>query len=239
MHYPTFDFTKTFNHEPIRFWLFFFTISPEDWVLSTRVVGTCSTGVLGTAGPPESERIRVWGTCCCYRLGRSGKRPLARPGIWRPQKRSMTETRSRRTLETTKRENFREMQTPQCDNRLKLRLPFNFRRPKQLCSTSCRTNAVLPVPGSPVTATPDDWAWSIALLMSWTSHSRPRNNGSDSCWGTSKNSGFSTRSCCCCCCWSWSCCCCGEVLYWANRTARRKTQVENYELTSTISDEKN
>jgi len=127
-----------------------------------------------------------------------------------------------------------------CDNWLKLRLLFDFRRPKQLCSTSCRTNAVLPVPGSPVIATPDDWACSIALLMSWTSHSRPRNNGSDSCWGTSKNSGFSTRSCCCCCCWSWSCCCCcGDVLYWAKRTARGKTQVENYELTSsTISDEK-
>lgn len=99
-------------------------------------------------------------------------------------------------------------------------LRLDLRRPKQLCSTSCKTNAVLPVPGRPVTTTPDDWGeCSSALLMSCTSHSRPKNNGSDSCWGTSKNSGFNT-SCCCC----WHCCCCGDVLYWANLTGKYKAE---------------
>lgn len=74
----------------------------------------------------------------------------------------------------------------------------SLRRPKQLCSTSCRTSAVFPVPGEPETRTPGLEPFTTDSI-SWSSHWRPVNRGSVSRRGTSKNSGFRVS----CAAWCW------------------------------------
>lgn len=70
--------------------------------------------------------------------------------------------------------------------------------PKQLCSTSCSTSAVFPVPGDPEIRIPG-LEPLITDSNSCNSHCRPAKSGSSSSNGTSKNNGFRVN----CAAWCW------------------------------------
>lgn len=70
--------------------------------------------------------------------------------------------------------------------------------PKQLCSTSCSTSAVFPVPGDPEIRMPG-LEPLITDSNSCNNHCRPAKSGSSSSNGTSKNNGFRVN----CAAWCW------------------------------------